>query len=318
MQDRFKRNIDYLRVSLTGNCNLRCLYCMPENSCMIKQDTLNYAEFSRLIKLICSTGISKIRFTGGEPLLYPKLEMVIAQVRQLKSVNKIELTTNGILLANKLEQLKEAGLTGVNISLDCMHKDLFARLTRGGDISKVFEAINKAKELNVSVKINSVILEGFNETEIIPLALFAQEHKIVLRFIELMPMGEACAYKGVSELKIKQKLERFFGKIVSLPKHNSPAHYYKVADFKLGFISALSHKFCANCNRLRLTSMGMLKPCLFCASGTDLKKMLRANRSDEEILAAIRQAIYHKPKQHHFEDMNFKDKEYKLMALIGG
>lgn len=318
MKDRFKRNVDYLRVSLTGNCNLRCLYCMPKSGCVLPSDTLRSEEFSHLLKLICTTGIKKLRFTGGEPLLYPKLADLIARVSEFPSINKIELTTNGILLADKLEQLQKAGLTGANISLDCMDKNLFARITRGGDIDKVLASIYKAKELNLPIKLNSVILKGINEGEIIPLAKFAQRHKIPLRFIELMPMGEARLYAGIRETKIKQQLEQFFGKIVPLAETNSPAHYYKVADFTIGFISAVSHKFCANCNRLRLTSTGMLKPCLFAKSGVDLRALLRANKSDEQILQAVENAIYHKPQKHHFEDNNFADREDKLMSLIGG
>lgn len=291
---------------------------MPKSGCTLPNDSLHYEEFSRLLNLLCTTGIKKIRFTGGEPLLYPKLSDLISQVKQFPSINKVELTTNGILLADKLEALQSAGLTGVNISLDCIEANLFAKITRGGDINRVFSAIDEAKKLHLPLKLNSVILKNINEDEIIPLALFAQKHKIPLRFIELMPLGEARLYAGIGEAKIKQQLERFFGKIVPLAENNSPAHYYRVADCTIGFISALSHKFCASCNRLRLTSSGLLKPCLFSKAGVDLKALLRADKSDEEILQAIKGAIYHKPKQHHFEDINSADREDKFMSLIGG
>lgn len=319
MLDKFNRDINYLRVSLTSDCNLRCLYCMPKANCIAQKNNLTLAEFSRLLKLFSLIGITKIRFTGGEPLLYPHLATLINEANSLKSIKQIALTTNGLLLADKLALFKQNGLTSVNISLDCIDKNLFSKITRGGDINKVFASIKQAQKLNLPVKLNSVMLQHINEHEIIPLARFAKEQNIPLRFIELMPMGQARAYKGISEEKIKQQLEQFFGNLEPLPEDNSPAHYYRVDNtFTIGFISAVSHKFCTNCNRLRLTAAGILKSCLFSIGGTDLKALLTAHKSDEEILATLRSAIYHKPKQHHLETKQFTDKEHASMSLIGG
>lgn len=320
MQDCFNRNIEYLRVSLTTNCNLRCIYCMPESGCVWKNKSLTQAEFWRLIELICATGIKKIRLTGGEPLLYPDLVVLINKIKTLLQIEEIALTTNGILLEDKVEQLKKAGLDSINVSLDCMDKKLFAKMTRGGDIDKVLNGIIKAKNIGIKLKINSVILQGINEQEIIPLVNFGQQNKILLRFIELMPINVAQKYLGISEAMILQKLTDIFGDKDLIMEKNSPAHYYKFTKLAMpiGFISALSHKFCQNCNRIRLTSAGLLKPCLYDSRGKDLKTLLDLGVSDEKIVQAIKETIYHKPQKHHFNDISFAQKEMQSMSLIGG
>lgn len=320
MQDCFNRNIEYLRVSLTPKCNLRCIYCIPENGCDFAQETLTRAEFWRLIKLICTAGIKKIRLTGGEPLLYPDLADLIAKIRSLAQIEEIALTTNGILLENKIEELQKAGLDSINISLDCLDENLFSQMTRGGSIHSVLAGIDKAQTAAVKLKINSVILQGFNEGQIIPLVDFAQKKEIALRFIELMPINAARRYKGLEEDAILQKMIKVFGRADLIAADNSPAHYYKFAglDTPVGFISALSHKFCAKCNRIRLTSTGLLKPCLHDSRGTDLKALLDAGASDELIGQKIAETIYHKPYSHHLRDVSFVRKETRSMSLIGG
>lgn len=320
MQDCFNRNIEYLRVSLTAKCNLRCVYCMPENGCIVTKETLTFDEFWRLIKLICKTGIKKIRLTGGEPLLYSNLLDLIRKIKNSTQIEEIALTTNGILLENKVEMLKKAGIDSINLSLDCLDKDLFFKITRDGDINSVLAGIDKACTSGIKLKINSVILKDINETEIIPLVNFAQKNNILLRFIELMPINAAQNYQGVDEVIILDKLTQFFGKAELILENNSPAHYYNFADLKVpvGFISAMSHKFCAKCNRIRLTSVGFLKPCLHDNRGLDLKSLLKKGTSDEELMQKIKKTIYTKPQCHHLNDVSFAQKETQSMSLIGG
>lgn len=320
MQDCFKRDIDYLRVSLTSNCNLRCQYCMPEQGIKQNEKILSQKDLIHLVELISLTGIKKIRLTGGEPLLYPNIEVLIRRFKVIKGIEKIVLTTNGILLADKIKSLKEAGINGINLSLDCLDKNLFRKITRGGNIDKVLSGIKAAKEKDIPLKINSVIMQGVNTQEIIPLIEFANDNKIDLRFIELMPMNVAKNFKAVKEDDLKAIISKKYGALKPIDVFEGPAHYYQVENLviNIGFISALSHKFCANCNRLRLTSTGILKPCLHYNSGVNLKKLLNDNISDEEILTIIKDTIYHKPKNHHLEDKTFCQKEDKSMSLIGG
>ena len=171
MQDCFKRNIDYLRVSLTSNCNLRCQYCMPEQKIKQTEEMLSQKNLIHLVELISSTGIKKIRLTGGEPLLYPNIEDLIIRFKAIQGIEKIVLTTNGILLSNKVDVLKKAGISGINLSLDCIDKDLFREITRGGDIDKVILGIKLAQKENIPLKINSVIMQGINKKEIIHLPM---------------------------------------------------------------------------------------------------------------------------------------------------
>ncbi len=320
MQDCNQREIDYLRVSLTSNCNLRCQYCMPAEQIKNNEQTLSNEELIYLIRLICQTGIKKIRLTGGEPLLYPQLEYLLKICKEIKSVKKVVLTTNGILLSEQIEKLKKAGLDGINLSLDCIDKDLYKKITRGGDIEKVLLGIKKAKNLDIPLKINSVIMKDINEQEILPLVKFANYHKVDLRFIELMPINVAKTFEPVTEDEIKILIKKQYGKMETMDIHEGPAHYYKVEglDINIGFISSLSHKFCGACNRIRLTSTGLLKPCLHYNSGVDLRNLLKNKTSKENILRIIQENIYYKPKNHHLEDKNFFQKEDKSMSLIGG
>ncbi len=322
MQDYYARDINYLRVSLTSCCNLRCLYCMPKQGCSMPKHSLNKNEFIRLISLIMETGIKKLRFTGGEPLIYPELGDLIAYFKRQKTIEKIALTTNGILLQQKLAELLASGLDEINLSLDTVDEALFKRLTRGGNIQDVFSGIKAANMKNLPLKLNSVILRGINDDEkfLFPLIEFAQQHEVVLRFIELMPINVASQYQGVKEDDIKAVIAKKYGLFSSIKGGDGPAHYYTVGDLpvKIGFISALSHEFCSQCNRMRLTSTGFLKPCLHQRCGVDLKKMIDAGADDDALQKAIVQCIYRKPSRHHLDDSSFAEKELMSMAKIGG
>ena len=320
MQDCHKRNIDYLRVSLTNRCNLRCQYCMPKEGIKELENLLSTKDLIHLVKLICSTGIRKVRLTGGEPLLYPEIDSLIESIQKIPSVEKIVMTTNGILLQEKAPLLAQYGLNGINLSLDCMNKALFSEITRGGDINRVFNGIRTALHYGIKIKLNSVIMKGINEQEVIPLIEFAKQYKIDLRFIELMPINVARNFKAVDEDLLKALIEENYGSLIPVDSNEGPAHYFKCDNLsiKIGFISALSHKFCSNCNRMRLTSTGLLKPCLHNKQGIDLQYFLKNNVTDEELLTIIKEGIYNKPQKHHLEDNSFAQREDKSMSMIGG
>lgn len=320
MQDCFKRDIDYLRVSLTSNCNLRCQYCMPAQGVQQTNPILTQEELIHLVELISSTGIKKIRFTGGEPLLYPNIENLIVKFKHLPGIEKVVLTTNGMLLSTKAKLLAQSGIDGINLSLDCLNPQLFKEITRGGDVKRVLWGLKEAIAQDIPLKINSVIMQGVNEQEIIPLIELANEYKIALRFIELMPMNVARRFKAVSEDVLKTIIMTHYGKMYEVGIFEGPAHYYEVdnLDINIGFISALSYKFCASCNRLRLTSTGILKPCLHYSKGENLASLLKNNVTDEQLLTIIKDVIYYKPQRHHLEDESFPQKEDKSMSLIGG
>ena len=324
MKDFYGRDIDYLRISLTPNCNLRCLYCMPKSGIKLPDESLNDEELLYLVKLICKTGIKKIRLTGGEPLLRPKIADLIFKIKSFSDVEEISLTTNGILLENFAQDLVLAGIDSINLSLDTIDENLFKKITRGGDIDKVFLGINAVKKLNIPLKLNSVILKHIDKVntkeQILSLVKFADEESLPIRFIELMPLNVASKYVGVSEAEIKTILKHNFGKLKLIKEDKSPAHYYEVENLSvpIGFISALSHNFCSSCNRLRLTFDGILKPCLHHLTGFDLKQLMRKKISDDEIIKAIENVIYHKPQRHHLKEKNFSLAENHSMSLIGG
>lgn len=320
MRDCLGRTIDYLRISLTSGCNMRCTYCCPSGTGS-HAAMMPMADCLRLVPLIVSTGISRIRFTGGEPLLYPQLPELIAQFAKLPGVRKTAVTTNGLLLAGQAEKLQCSGLDEVNISLDAVHDDVFFKMNKGR-LKDVLSGIEEAKRIGLAVKLNSVILKDVNESEIVPLVQFAQEKKIVLRFIELMPFGPAAHWQGTNEAEIISALEKEYGRLHGLKAgdRKSPAHYCTAAGFSVpvGFISAVSHSFCAHCSRIRLTADGILRPCLLHSGGTDLKAMLKAGCSDEDIKEAVQKCIFHKPERHHMAERCPDMKDGRSMVQIGG
>lgn len=323
MKDKFGREIDYLRVSVTDNCNLRCVYCMKEkeNNFLKKDEKLTDDEIYKVIKASAKLGIKKIRITGGEPLVREEIVSLIGRINNIPGIEEIYLTTNGILLADKLEELKLNGLKGVNISLDSLKEERFTKLTRLGRVEKVLEAIDKAIELDIKVKLNTVIVNDVNKDEIIDFINLTKEKPIDVRFIELMPIGIAINYKGVTNEEVLKVIEdnyTDYEKVVR-SKSGGPATYIKLKDSKgkVGFISALSNCFCEDCNRIRLTPEGFLKQCLHFDYGVDLKAKLRSGISDEELREVIQENIYDKPEKHLFLEKS-DHKESKFMNQIGG
>lgn len=329
MIDRCGRNIDYLRISVTDRCNLRCIYCMPEEGVQHVERSLilQEEEILRICRVMAELGIRKIKLTGGEPLVRPRMPQLVEKLKNMPGIEKVTLTTNGVLLKDQMSDFARAGLDGLNISLDTLDEACSRRITRRDELGRTLEGISEAmKYPEISLKINCVPL-GIPEQDLCRVAFFARDHRVHVRFIEMMPIGMGKEFHGVSEEELLrilgEKLPRF-SPYVGEPLGNGPCHYYDVDGFsgKIGFISAVSHKFCGKCNRIRLTSQGFLKTCLQYAAGRDLREVIRSGGSDEVLKAVILEALAEKPDGHAFGvrlEKQKDDKTEKLyMAQIGG
>lgn len=333
MKDQFERNIDYIRISVTDRCNLRCCYCMP--SCGVPScghdAVLRFDEIVRLVRLFCSNGIRHVKITGGEPLVRKGLPALIRDLKKIPGLETVSLTTNGLLLSSLLPELMDAGLDAVNISLDTLREDRYAEITGQAALPQVLQALDDCcRQPGLRVKVNAVTLADYNRDEVEALAALARERRIDVRFIEMMPLGLGRDFPGYSQDQILTRLESVYGpgSKSTEKRGNGPAVYFDFAGFagKVGFISALSHRFCQSCNRVRLTSEGLLKPCLQYAEGVDLRSLLRSGADDETLTKYIRSGIFQKPRQHGFcgeltengEPAEFRQKEERLMSGIGG
>ena len=325
MTDQFGRNIKYLRVSITDRCNLKCFYCMPHGAPAVQhRDILRYEEIARIVRIAASLGITKVRITGGEPLVRPRIPGLIRQIKEIPGIQKVTLTTNGILLKDQMQELAEAGLDSLNISLDTLDRECFCKITRRDLLDGTLDGIKEAmKYPEVQLKINCVPL-GLEEQDLCGIAEFARKNPVHVRFIEMMPIGYGSSFAGMPQEKIMNLVEQKFGKMIPYngkPLGNGPCTYYTVDGFegKIGFISAISHKFCSQCNRIRLTSQGYLKTCLQYTAGRDLRAVLRNGGTDEELKDRIRAALAEKPDGHHFrEKAKEDDTESLCMSQIGG
>ncbi len=325
-QDLHMRQIDYLRVSVTDKCNFRCVYCMPEEGIELKnhKDILRLEEFLHIITLGVEMGINKVRITGGEPLVRKGIVGFISQINQIPGIKDIALTTNGALLGQMAEQLKQAGLNRVNISLDTLDINKFRSITRVGHLPTVLKNIDKALEVGFNpVKINVVIIKDFNYDEVLDFVSLTKNKPIHVRFIELMPIGETDKWeedKFVPSEKILAKIKEHYQVINSTGVTGAgPAKYMSVVGHQgsIGFISALSSHFCHQCNRLRLTAEGKLRPCLHGSKEIDLKTPLRAGAPDEELKEIILQSIKIKPQKHSMREQGWENAK-KMMYQIGG
>ena len=325
MLDKLNRNIDYMRISVTDKCNLRCVYCMPEEGIenMPHEEILSYEEIIRITKCMAELGVKKIKLTGGEPLVRKDIVSLIRDIKKIDGIEQVTLTTNGVLLCNMAQDLYEAGIDAVNVSLDTLNREKFFRITRRDKFENVFMGIEKLMELGVRVKINCLAVNEHNLDEIVKIAKYSKNNNIDVRFIELMPIGFGKNYTGISNETILELLEKEYGKFIKVDEKrgNGPAVYYKNDEFKgyIGFISAISHEFCETCNRIRLTSSGFLKLCLHYNKGIDLKQPIRENITDEELKHIICNAVKNKPSSHNFyRESDIKNIEYKNMVQIGG
>ncbi|WP_353683842.1 GTP 3',8-cyclase MoaA [Thermodesulfovibrio sp. 3907-1M] len=322
MNDNFNRNIDYLRISVIDRCNLRCIYCMPEEgikNLLPHEEILSYEEILKIIRIATTTGISKIRVTGGEPLLRKNIVSFIERASRIEGIKDIGMTTNGILLKKYARSLFEAGLKRVNVSLDSLNEDKFRAITRLGSLKEVLEGIEEAQMVGLNpVKINMVVMKGVNDDEIERFARWSIEVPYQIRFIEFMPVGQNNWKKElfISREEIKQKIENTVGSLIPVQiKKSGPAEYFMLEGAKglLGFISPLSTHICTRCNRLRLTAEGKLRPCLFSDREIDLKRVLRSGASEDEIRQIIIKAIQLKP-----QGISSQTKPLRAMSTIGG
>ncbi len=322
--DSHGRIIDYVRISLTDRCNFRCLYCMPEDGedYIPHAEVLSYEEILRLCKLLAGLGVRYYKITGGEPLCRKNAVGFIAELRQIEGVKETTLTTNGSLLARHVEELAGLGVEAINVSLDALDQATFSKLSRtDSKIADVLAALDRARVLGLRVKINTVPVRGQNEDELVPLTRYALEKGMGIRFIELMPVGQGNALQGIPLGEVRELIVQNFGalKPVQQKMGNGPAVCYEVGGGVVGFIAAVTEKFCATCNRIRLTSSGYLKTCLHHNIGTDLKPLLRGGATDPELVVAILQAVSHKPLAHNFAFQKKRDKTQEfLMHSVGG
>lgn len=323
MLDRYGRVINYLRISVTDRCNLRCCYCMPEGVQDVgMKNILTFEEIWEIVRTGVSLGITHIRITGGEPLVRKGCVDLIRGIREIPGVETITMTTNGVLLGNYGKQLKEAGVDGVNISLDTLDPEEFYKITGKRELQEVLAGIRAVKTAGLPVKLNAV---NRKELDPIPLVRYAQEENLPLRFIEMMPVGYGKKYMGRSNEELRETLEAVCGKAECMTNReelsrmgSGPAVYYQFSDLKVpvGFISAIHGKFCDTCNRVRLTAEGYLKLCLCYDEGEDLRRVLREGEK-ENLRTIMEQTIFRKPAAHCFEHP-VEMTETHEMVKIGG
>lgn len=323
MLDRYGRVINYLRISVTDRCNLRCCYCMPEGVQDVgMKNILTFEEIWEIVRTGVSLGITHIRITGGEPLVRKGCVDLIRGIREIPGVETITMTTNGVLLGNYGKQLKEAGVDGVNISLDTLDPEEFYKITGKRELQEVLAGIRAAKTAGLPVKLNAV---NRKELDPIPLVRYAQEENLPLRFIEMMPVGYGKKYVGRSNEELRETLEAVCGKAECMTNReelsrmgSGPAMYYQFSDLKVpvGFISAIHGKFCDTCNRVRLTAEGYLKLCLCYDEGEDLRRVLREGEK-ENLRTIMEQTIFRKPAAHCFEHPAEMTETHE-MVKIGG
>lgn len=323
MLDRYGRVINYLRISVTDRCNLRCCYCMPEGVQDVgMKNILTFEEIWEIVRTGVSLGITHIRITGGEPLVRKGCVDLIRGIREIPGVETITMTTNGVLLGNYGKQLKEAGVDGVNISLDTLDPEEFYKITGKRELQEVLAGIRAAKTAGLPVKLNAV---NRKKLDPIPLVRYAQEENLPLRFIEMMPVGYGKKYVGRSNEELREILEAVCGKAECMTNQeelsrmgSGPAVYYQFSDLKVpvGFISAIHGKFCDTCNRVRLTAEGYLKLCLCYDEGEDLRRVLREGEK-ENLRTIMEQTIFRKPAAHCFEHPAEMTETHE-MVKIGG
>ena len=323
MVDGQGRAIRYLRVSVTDRCNLRCRYCMPESGVdwVPHGRVLTYEQMARLVGLCAGLGVEKVRLTGGEPLVRRGLSALVRMVKETPGIRQVCLTTNGVLLPEQLPALLEAGLDGVNLSLDTLDRGQYAALTRRDELPRALAGLEAALAApGLTVKLNCVPLAD-NEDQWVPLAALARDRDLAVRFIELMPIGLGRGLPGRSEAQVLAKLEAAFGPLRPLEAPpGGPARYGTFPGFqgRVGFISAMTHPFCAACDRVRLTASGFHKTCLQDQTGVDLRALLEAGAGDSALRAAILEAVRQKPACHHFGGAPAPGDEGHTMNQIGG
>ncbi|NLM43700.1 MAG: GTP 3',8-cyclase MoaA [Clostridiales bacterium] len=319
MKDKYGRNIEYLRISLTDRCNLRCKYCMPEEGIHDKKthgEIMTLEEIYEVVEICTELGVKKIRLTGGEPLTRLGVTSLVEKISKLDKVTDISMTTNAVLLKKYAKELKEAGLKRVNISLDTLNEKKYKEITRLGSIKDVFDGLEEAKKVGLlPIKINIVLIDRFNDDEIEDFVELTRNEDIQVRFIELMPIGQTADWARdyfVPNTIVLERIKEL--EPVEIGDKSSPARYYMLpgGKGKVGLINPISHQFCRNCNRLRLTADGKIKPCLHSDQEIDVLKTIREGGNVKEVMKS---SILKKPLKHHLND---GEAIQRSMARIGG
>ncbi len=327
--DAYNRPISYLRISVTDRCNLRCVYCMPPQGVPKRphDEILRYEEIETVVRVAAEMGITKVRLTGGEPLVRPGVVELVRMLDRVNGIDDLAMTTNGILLGEYAGELAQAGLQRVNVSLDTLHPERFQRITRCGQWEDVLAGMKAAREAGLEpIKINTVVIRGMNDDETVDFARKTLKPGWHVRFIELMPIGNGMAIAGnwrdrvVTAREVREQIEAALGPLepAKVGVGGGPARYYRLPDAKgtLGFITPISEHFCYRCNRLRLTADGQLRPCLLSDYEIDLRTPLRQGAGVARIKALILQGIERKPMRHHLDECEAS--EGRMMSEIGG
>ncbi len=325
--DGFGRVHRNLRISVTDRCNIRCLYCMPNENIRFKprHELLTFEEIERFVRVVVPLGVNKLRITGGEPLVRHELDKLVARLARVPGVDDLAMTTNGILLADQAEALKRSGLQRLNISLDAMHEETFVRIARREGLHRVLEGVHAAKRVGFEkIRLNAVSIRGLTENEIVPLANFARQFGLELRFIEFMPLDAEARWEDQQVLtgeEIRQRIEAEFGPLVPLdrfdPSQPAVDYRYTNGDGRVGFINPVSQPFCGDCNRLRITAEGQVRNCLFSTVEWDARAVIRGGGSDEQLAELVRECVSAKKPGHGIDSPEFL-RPRRAMYQIGG
>ncbi len=326
--DSYGRRIKSMRISVTDKCNFRCTYCMPATGLpwLKKAEILSYEEIVRIARVAVALGIEQIRLTGGEPLVRRDLPDLVRQLHEIAGLRSLSLTTNGILLKQQVAALAEAGLARINVSLDSLLREKFTQVARRDQLHGVLEGLEAVKGYPAihPVKINAVAMKNFSEEEVLPFVRFARDNAFVMRWIEFMPLDADQQWRKEDILsggEIKAIIEAAYGPLVPVTGGDAAetARRYTFSDGigEVGFINPVSEPFCASCDRIRMTSDGQLRTCLFATEETDLRAIIRSEASDEDLALTIRQAVWHKELKHYIGDKSFK-RASRSMSMIGG
>ena len=318
--DAFNRRVNYLRISVTDRCNLRCVYCSEGDISHLRHDDiLSYEEIERVTRAAAEMGVSHVRLTGGEPLVRPYLSNLIELLTAVPGIDDISLTTNGTLLEAQAEKLRNAGLRRINVSLDSLRPERFAKITGGDKLEDVLGGIEAAHRVGLSpVKINMVVMPGVNDDEVVDFALRAKDDGWNVRFIEYMPFGGTNGHLTLTVAEIKERIELALGELWPCCLNGAgPANYFSFGAGlgTIGFIRPVSHRFCGHCNRLRLTADGKLRPCLLADLEIDIKSALRDGAGIPELKELLGQAVMAKPERHYLEESAVGGRQ---MRQIGG
>jgi cyclic pyranopterin phosphate synthase len=324
--DRFQRVHTSLRISVTDRCNIRCFYCMPNEAVQFKPraDLLTFEEIERFVRVSARLGVSKLRLTGGEPLLRSQLPKLVQALVGIPGIDDIALTTNGMLLAEQAQALRDAGLHRLNISLDALDEETFRQIARRDGLDRVLAGIAAARRAGFDrIRLNAVAIRGITEAQILPLARFARDQHFELRFIEFMPLDAERHWQSdqvLSGEEIRERLEAEFGPLDAAPRPDAsqPALDYEFAGGgRVGFINPVSEPFCGACNRLRITADGKIRNCLFSTTEWDAREVMRIGGSDTELAELLRDCVLAKKPGHGIDDESFIRPE-RAMYQIGG